>query len=59
MEVIARHRKGDASPLTQINEDASPEVSNLIERMMAVDPAERPQTMEAVRDEVKTLLESC
>jgi hypothetical protein len=27
--------------------------------MMAVDPADRPQTMVAVRDEVKTLLESC
>ena len=59
MEVIARHREGNAPPLTEVSEDASAEVSNLIIRLMAVDPADRPQTMVAVRDEVKTLLESC
>jgi serine/threonine protein kinase len=45
--------------LIEVNEAASAEVSNLIVRMMAVDPADRLQTMVAVRDEVKTLLESC
>jgi serine/threonine-protein kinase len=59
MEVIARHREGNAPPLTEVNEAASAEVSNLIIRLMAVDPAARPQTMVAVRDEVKTLLDSC
>jgi serine/threonine-protein kinase len=59
MEVIARHREGNAPPLIEVNEAASAEVSNLIVRMMAVDPADRLQTMVAVRDEVETLLESC
>jgi serine/threonine-protein kinase len=59
MEVIARHRDGDAPPLLEVNKSASPEVSSLITRMMEVDPADRPQTMKAVRNEVKTLLESC
>jgi len=59
MEVIARHREGNALPLIEVNEAAPEKVSNLITRLMAVDPADRPQSMEAVRDEVNTLLESC
>jgi hypothetical protein len=58
MEVIARHREGDAPPLSKVKEDASQEVSRLIVKMMAVDPGARPQSMVAVRDEVKALLES-
>ena len=58
MEVIARHREGDAPTLIEINEAASPEVSELIVEMMAVEPDERPQTMMAVREKVKDLLES-
>ncbi|MCP4984105.1 MAG: serine/threonine protein kinase [Gammaproteobacteria bacterium] len=57
MEVIAQHREGDATPLSKINENASAEVSALIVKMMAVDPSARPQTMVAVRDEVKSLLD--
>ncbi len=57
MEVIAQHRDGDATPLSKINENASAEVSALIVKMMAVDPSARPQTMVAVRDEVKSLLD--
>ena len=58
MEVIARHREGDAPTLIEINEAASPAVSELIVEMMAVEPDERPQTMMAVREKVKDLLES-
>jgi len=58
MEVIARHREGDAPPLSKVKEDASQDVSRLIVKMMAVDPDARPQSMVAVRDEVKALLES-
>ena len=58
MEVIARHREGDAPPLIEIKNDVPEDVSNLVVKMMTVDPAGRPQSMAAVRDEVKTLLES-
>ena len=58
MEVIARHREGNAPPLIEINEAASPEVSELIVEMMAVDLDDRPQTMVAVSEVVKALLES-
>ena len=57
MEVLAKHRDGDAPPIMKINEEASPDVSRLIVRMMAVDPTARPQSMDAVHDEVKALLE--
>ena len=57
MEVLAKHRDGNAPPITKVYEQASPEVSRLIVRMMAVDPTARPQSMEAVRDEVKDLLD--
>ncbi len=58
MEVINQHREGNALPLIKVKDDASPEVSALIVKMMAVDPTARPQTMGAVRDEVRSLLES-
>jgi tRNA A-37 threonylcarbamoyl transferase component Bud32 len=58
MEVIAKHRDGNATPLIKVNPDASSEVSALIVKMMAVDPQARLQSMVAVRDEVKSLLES-
>ena len=58
MEVIAKHRDGNATPLIKVNPDASSEVSAMIVKMMAVDPQARLQSMVAVRDEVKKLLES-
>ena len=57
MEVLAKHRDGDAPPIVKIKEGAAPEVSRLIVKMMAVDPAARPQSMAEVRDEVKALVE--
>ncbi len=58
MEVLSQHRDGNAPPITKVNADASPEVSKLIVRMMAVDPSARPQSMAEVRDEVKALLDA-
>jgi len=56
MEVIAQHREGGAKPVTEINPAISAEVSALVERMMAVDPEERFQSMVAVRDSIRKLL---
>lgn len=56
MEVLAKHREGNAPPIMKINDEAAPEVSRLIVKMMAVDPSARPQSMKAVRDEVKNLV---
>jgi serine/threonine-protein kinase len=58
MEVISKHRDGNATPLIEVNPNASPQVSALIEKMMAVAPAARPQTMVEVRDATKKLLQS-
>ena len=58
MEVIEQHRDGNAMPITKINDSASPEVSKLIVKMMAVDPSARPQSMIEVRDAVKQLLDN-
>ena len=57
MEVLAMHRAGNAPPIVKVKDGASPEVSRLIMKMMAVDPANRPQTMAIVRDAVKKLVE--
>ena len=57
MEVLAKHRDGNAPPIVKIKDGAAPEVSRLIVKMMAVDPDARPQTMGHVRDEVEALVE--
>lgn len=57
MEVLGMHRDGNAPPIVKVKEGAAPEVSRLIVKMMAVDPAARPQTMGMVRDEVKELVD--
>jgi tRNA A-37 threonylcarbamoyl transferase component Bud32 len=57
MEVLTQHRAGNAPPIVKVKDGASPEVSRLIVKMMAVDPAARPQTMGVVRDEAKVLVE--
>jgi serine/threonine-protein kinase len=55
MEVLSLHRAGNAPPIVKVKDGASPEVSRLIVKMMAVDPGARPQSMAALRDEVKAL----
>ena len=56
MEVLTMHREGNAPPIVKMKDGAPPEVSRLIMKMMAVDPANRPQTMAIVREEVKKLV---
>ncbi len=58
MDVIAQHRAGGAPRVDEITQTVSPQLGQLIEGLMAVNPAERPQSMVAVRDRVKALLES-
>ncbi|MGD8839836.1 MAG: serine/threonine-protein kinase, partial [Gammaproteobacteria bacterium] len=57
MEILSKHLEGNAPPIVKVKDGASPEVSRLIEKMMALDPADRPQTMTALRDEVAGLVE--
>ena len=38
------------------NPDVTPEIAELVEHMMKVEPAERMQTMSDVRDRVRALL---
>ena len=56
MEVVMQHRKGNAKPLSEVNPDVTPEIAELVDSMMKVEPAERMQTMAAVRDRVRALL---
>ncbi len=58
MKVLSQHREGKAPLVNEVNTEASPQVARLIRNMMAVDPAARPQTMVAVRDQVKSLMDS-
>ncbi len=56
MEVIMKHRKGNAPPIAEVNPSLPAEVAALVEAMMKVDPEERPQTMVDVRDRIRKLL---
>ena len=58
MKVLQQHRQGKAPLVNEVNTSANSQVARLIQHMMAVDPAARQQTMAAVRDEVKSLLDS-
>jgi len=57
MEVLAKHREGNAPPIMKVYDEAAPEVSKLIVKMMAVDPSARPQSMDEVRDEARILVD--
>ena len=56
MDILTQHREGKAPMVHEVNAAANVEVSKFIKKMMAVDPADRPQTMSEVRDGVKDLL---
>lgn len=58
MDVLRKHREGNAPMVHEVNSSADVKVSKLINYMMAVGPDDRPQTMTEVRDEIKTLLDS-
>ncbi len=57
MEVLSMHRNGDAPPIVKVNKTASPKVSKLVVKMMALDPMARPKSMAAVRTEITALLD--
>ena len=58
MEVIIQHREGNAAAIDEVNTSAHPGIAKLVKKLMAIKPADRPQTMVEVRDEIKTLLDS-
>ena len=58
MAVLTQHRQGKAPMVHEVNESVNVEISKFIKQLMAVDPADRPQTMLEVRDQVKRLLGS-
>lgn len=58
MEVLMQHREGNAAMVHEVNKSASPEIAELVKHMMAVEPDNRPKSMLAVLDQIKTLIAS-
>jgi len=58
MEVLAQHRDGKAPPINEVKNSVPAEIALLVSKMTAVNPAARPKSMLAVRNEIKALLES-
>lgn len=58
MEVIMQHREAKAPRLDKVNTNAHSGIAKLVQKLMAVKPADRLQTMTEVRDGIKTLLDS-
>ena len=56
MEVLIQHREGKAKPVNEVNRQASVEVAEFINKLIAVKPDKRPQTMLEVRDSIKELM---
>jgi len=54
-ELLVKHSDGGAQSLSKINPSLSPKISDLVSRMVAVDPVDRPQTMIEVHDEILQL----
>jgi eukaryotic-like serine/threonine-protein kinase len=53
-ELLQRHLSNKPQPLTVFDKNITPEFSTYVLRMMAKDPAERPNTMKDVMMEIKT-----
>ena len=58
MEVLAQHRDGKAPPINEVKKSVPAEIALLVSKMTAVNPDARPNSMIAVRNEIKTLLDS-
>ena len=56
MDVIMQHRKGNATPIMEVNPGISAEVASLVESMMTIEPEDRLQSMVEVRDQIRKLL---
>jgi serine/threonine-protein kinase len=58
MEVLAQHRDGKAPPINEVKKSVPAEIAFLVSKMTAVNPEARPESMVAVRKEIKALLNS-
>ena len=58
MEVLAQHRDGKAPPINEVKKSVPAEIALLVSKMTAVNPAARPNSMVAVRNEIKGILDS-
>ena len=56
MSLLFQHLEGKAVPVHQVREELGPRVSMLVQKMMAVEPEDRLQTMEDVADAIKEVL---
>ncbi len=56
MDVIMQHRKGNATPIVDVNPAVSQGVASLVESMMTIEPEDRLQSMIEVRDQIRKLL---
>ena len=53
MSLLFQHLEGKAVPIHEIRQDLGPRVSLLVQRMMAVEPEDRLQSMEDVAETIK------
>ncbi len=58
MDVLVKHREGNAPMAHEVNKSANPKISRLIKELMAINADDRPQSMLEVRDDIKKLLGS-
>jgi len=58
MEVLAQHRDGKAPPINEVKKSVPVEIALFVSKLTAVDPAVRPGSMTAVRNEIKAILDS-
>ena len=56
MSLLFQHIEGKATPLDQMDKGISPEISRLVQKMMAVDIEARFQSMKEIRDSIASLL---
>jgi len=58
MEVLAQHRDGKAPPINEVKKSVPIDIALFVSKLTAVDPAVRPGSMIAVRNEIKAILDS-
>jgi serine/threonine-protein kinase len=58
MEVLAQHRDGKAPPINEVKKSVPVDIALFVSKLTAVDPAVRPGSMIAVRNEIKAILDS-
>ena len=58
MDVLAQHRDGKAPPINKVKNSVPAEIALLVSKMTAVNPAARQNSMVAVRNEIRGILDS-